>query len=300
LILVTGSSGFVGRYVCSALVAQGHSTIALDRKHPERSTQTLVYFPIDCDLTNDRQLEEVFQQHSITTIVHLAAILNTASRKNPFEATQVNVLGSLNLLEAARKFAVSKFIYGSSISIYTPALELNQENALEPNATEDVYASTKRYVETLGNSYGRQFGIQFVSLRMSHVVGEGAIGTASPWRSDIFTKLKQLQMTEIRFPYVSDEALPLVHVEDVANMFVRLVNASEISSSAYDTPSETWILEKLANHIQLLNENIHPIFGQSRLSGLPEVVSGQQFMNEFGYVPMSIKERLEIVVRSAH
>jgi hypothetical protein len=64
--------------------------------------------------------------------------------------------------------------------------------------------------------------------------------------------------------------------------------------SAYDTPSETWTLEQLATHLQWLNENIRPVFGQARLSGLPEIVSGQRFMNEFNYVPVSIKKRFEM------
>lgn len=285
--------------MCSVLAAQGHDVITLDRKHLEQSTQALTYLSLSCDITNHQQLEEVFQQHSITTIVHLAAILNTASRRNPFEATQINILGSLNLLETARKFAVPRFIYGSSISIYTPVLEPNGEKASESNATEDVYASTKRYVETLGNSYSQQYGIQFVALRMSHIVGAGAVGTASPWRSEIFTKLRQSQETEIHFPYPSDEALPLVHVEDVAEMVMRLVDAPRISHSAYDTPSETWTLGELATHVKLLNENIRPVFGQSRLSGLPEIVSGQRFINEFKYAPVPIKKRFEFAVRSS-
>lgn len=298
MILVTGGHGFIGRHVCSVLSAHGKNVIALDRTSLGGSTGKPTYRSLECDITDKDHVEQIFQQHSFATVVHLASILNTASRKNPLDATQVNIVGSLNILEAARKFHVPKVIYGSSISVYGSKPFESQDGILEtePAAPEDVYGAAKRYVEIVGDAYRQQFGIQFIALRISSVIGPGAASTTSPWRSDIFEKLGLPHKAEVAIPYRNDEALPLVYVEDVADMFERLADR-EASFAIYNTPSETWTLNELATYVESLDKNIRLIFGRSRISGIPRVVNGQQFITEFGYAPMTIKERLRHAVR---
>jgi UDP-glucose 4-epimerase len=294
LILVTGGIGFIGRHICSVLAAHGENVIALDRRSPGCSVREPAYLFIECDITNKDHVERIFRQYPFTAIVHLASILNTASRENPLNATQVNIAGSLHILEAARKFRVPRVIYGSSISVYGSKPDQGRDGVLEiePAAPGDVYGAAKRYVEIVGEVYCQRFGIQFVALRISSVVGPGAVNTASPWRSEIFEKLGLPHGAEVTIPYRSDEALPLVCVEDVAEMFACLVAAEQAAFMVYNTPSETWTLDELAAYVESLDKNIRIAFGQSRVSGIPRVVNGQRFVTEFGYTPVSIKERL--------
>jgi UDP-glucose 4-epimerase len=299
LILVTGDNGFIGRYVCSVLAAHGESVIALDRRSLDGSAGEPTCLSLECDITDKDQVERIFQQYSFTTIVHLASILNTASRKNPLNATRVNIVGSLNVLEAARKSRVPRVIYGSSISVYGSKPDQSRGGVLEtePAAPGDVYGAAKRYVEILGEVYRQRFGIRFIALRMSSVVGPGAVNTASPWRSEIFEKLGLPHRAEVTIPYRNDEALPLVCVEDVAEMLERLVAAEQAAFTVYNTPSETWTLNELATYVKSLDKNMRIAFGQSRVSGIPRVVNGRRFVTEFGYTPVSIKERLRHAAR---
>lgn len=295
-ILVTGGEGFIGRYVCSKLIAQGKKVISLDQNILNRSTGRLTY---KCDIANRDQLEQIFKAHSFTQIVHLASLLNTASRKNPKSATLVNIGGSLNILEAACKFHVPRVIYGSSISVYGSKLGLGQEGVLETDSAvpEDIYGVAKRYVEILGDIYNQKFGIQFIALRISSVVGPGAIATSSRWRSDIFEKLGLPHKTKVSIPYRKDEMLPLVYVEDVADMFGRLVDAEQVSFSVYNTPSEVWRLGELKRYLESLDKNIQITFGQSSISGIPRIINGQRFMTEFKYAPTSLKKRLRFATQ---
>jgi UDP-glucose 4-epimerase len=299
LILVTGGKGFIGQYVCSVLSAHGKNVIALDRKGLEGPTDKPSCFSIECDIRDKDHIEQIFRQHYLTMIVHLASLLNTASRKDPLEATQINIVGSLNILEAARKFRVPRVIYGSSISVYGSKSGQGRDGVLEtePAAPEDVYGAAKRYVEIVGDAYRQQFGIQFIALRISSVIGPGAANTSSPWRGDIFEKLGLPQGAEVAIPYGNDEALPLVYVEDVADMFERLVDAEQASFTVYNTPSETWTLNELARYVESLDKNIRFAFGQSSVSGIPRVINGQRFVTEFSYTPMSLKERLRRAVQ---
>jgi UDP-glucose 4-epimerase len=299
LILVTGGNGFIGRHVCSVLAARGANVIALDRRGLDESACEPTYLSLECDITDKDHVERIFRQYPFTAIVHLASVLNTASRKNPLEATRVNIVGSLNVLEAARKFRVPRVIYGSSISVYGSRPDQSRDGVLEmePAAPEDVYGAAKRYVEIVGEAYRQRFGIQFIVLRISSVIGPGAVSTASPWRSEIFEKLGLPHRAEVTIPYRSDEALPLVCVEDVAEMFTCLVAAEQAAFMVYNTPSETWTLTELATYVESLDKNIQIAFGQSRVSGIPRVVNGRRFVTDFGYAPVSIEERLRRAAR---
>jgi len=299
LTLVTGGSGFIGRHVCSNLAARGASVIALDRRSLNGSACEPAYLSLECDITDRDHVEQIFRRHSFTAIIHLASILNTASRENPLNATQVNIVGSLNVLEAARKFRVPRVIYGSSISVYGSKPDQSRDGVLEiePAAPGDVYGAAKRYVEIVGEVYCQRFGIQFIALRISSVVGPGAVNTASLWRSEIFEKLGLPHRAEVTIPYRSDETLPLVYVEDVADMFERLVAAEQAAFTIYNTPAETWMLNELAAYVESLDKNVQIAFGQSRVSGIPRVVNGRRFVTEFGYTHVSIKERLQRAAR---
>ena len=297
MILVTGGNGFIGRYVCSTLAAKGKELISLDVKAFDYPHKPQAVHFLTCDILDTARIEQIFRQYEITTIIHLASMLNTASRRHPFDASKVNIMGSLNLLEAARSFQVSKFIYGSSISVYgSPHPCMTKESSstvLPPPVPEDLYGAAKRYVELVGDAYSQQYGLQFIALRIASVIGPGAGSPSSPWRDEIFEKLGLSRQSDIIIPYQKTEQVPLVYVGDVAEMFACLVDAQSSSLNCYDTPSETWTFHELATTIESLDPSIRIIFGNAMIQGIPPVVSGHQFIHEFGYRPrMSIRERL--------
>jgi len=294
-ILVTGASGTIGRRLCSALAAEGREVVALDREVQTTATGETPYCSEECDTRDSAQLEAVFGRHAVAAVVHLASLLKTASATRPHDATEVNVGGSLNVLETARKHGVSRVVYGSSISVYGSVPDPPRPGVTEtdPAAPEDLYGTSKRYVEVLGEGYQRQFGIDFVSLRIAVVVGPGTGSPSSPWRGSLFESLGSTRPAGLSIPYGEVEPLPLVHVEDVVSALQSLVDADRLEFSVYNAPSETWTPGELGTQVQSLDDMIRVSCGEARASGIPARVSGRRLAGELGFIPVPLRDRLQ-------
>ena len=294
MILVTGASGFIGKQVCLALAAHNHKVLAVDREIDEDSRCEFV----QGDLSQGDFLLKLVQAYSFDTIVHLASLLNTMSRKWPLEAMRVNVGASLGLLNLAVEHPGTRFIYGSSISVYGSKCypRFGEVTELEPASPEDVYGVCKRYVEIVGADYHQQRALRFAAVRIASVVGPGAGKTSSRWRSEIFEALASGHPMEIRIPYRAGEVVPLIHVEEVAKVIRTLVEADRMAYTVYNTPSETWSYADLLGQVTSLNKDIKVVFGESEVTGIPQVINGNRFIEEFGYSPVPLKERLTAAV----
>jgi nucleoside-diphosphate-sugar epimerase len=290
LILVTGAGGFIGRRVCAILNRQGAEVLGVDRNFSTPlPCQTLA-----ADLADPYIIPRLFQEYQFEAVIHLASLLKTASLQRPQEAVRINIGVSLDLLEQAAQNGVTRFIYGSSISVYGTkrSSEFGPVSESIPASPEDVYGASKRFVEIAGESYRRQAGLQFITLRISTVVGAGARSTTSAWRSEIFEKLTARQKVAIDMPFRGAEVIPVVHVEDVAEMIWQLLQASGNEHAVYDSPSENWVCAELARCVSTLNEKIGFRFGQSIVTGIPQAIDGGRFIEEFGAGFVPLRERL--------
>jgi UDP-glucose 4-epimerase len=289
--MVTGGEGFIGQHVRSALLTAGKDVISLDLVNRGPSGRDQSYH---CDLTDAKQLRQIFASapRPITGIAHLASTLRTASEKDPYRATEANIVGTLNILEAARIFGVARFVFASSISIYGSKNSQDNISETDPTTPEDVYGASKQYVEVLGNAYRRKYGTQFVALRIPIVVGFGPVGTsASPWRTEIFNALRENKKCEILIPFPENETLSIVHVEQLAEAFAILLRAPTVYHSTYNSPCEIWPLSKLKKEVESLNETLHISFGDMAIFGFPRRLNCDRFKAEFNYVP-NLSKRL--------
>jgi nucleoside-diphosphate-sugar epimerase len=295
MILVTGGNGFVGKNVCAALQARS-DVLALDKKCTGPHNKPVSFPMVQCDLSDKDALARVFATHSIDTIVHLASLLNTASSENPSLASEVNVGGSVNLFELASSHDVKRIVYGSSITVYGSVTEARSRGVSEeyPAAPEDVYGGSKRYVEILGAAYQTLGAFEFVSVRLASIIGPGSASLSSPWRSDIFEKLR-LNHAQIEVPFARHEALPLVHIDDAVSVAVRLVETEETAFSVYNSPSQTWTFAEMAEHVTSVNPQIEFVFGQAKVEGHPYRTDASRFSQEFGLCTIPLEDRLRFV-----
>jgi UDP-glucose 4-epimerase len=290
-VLVTGGRGFIGRAVAKLLQRSGYATVSLDQTPVAQSDKQTCPHEIVCDICDAAQLQRVFETERIGGIIHLAAILPTAAQREPLRATQVNVAGSLQLLELARRFGVQRIVLGSSVSIYGTRPADRAVSEQDRAAPEDVYGAAKLYVEQLGQAYAQET-LSFVSLRIGRVVGPGARSATSAWRSEIFELLGARIATEIVLPYVGSERLLLVHVDDVAQALVMLLRAPRLEHATYNAPCESVIVNDLKRCVEGLNSNIHVRVGEALAAGNPRLLDCSRFQKEFGFQTLTIFEQL--------
>ena len=296
-VLVTGGRGFIGCALRKLLQRSGYSVLALDQPGlaaagPEHIA---VGREIAIDITDREQLQSLFQARPIAAIVHLAAILPTTAQREPARATQVNIEGSLNLLEMARQFHVRRFVFGSSLSVYgaCPAEQVVTE--LNRAAPEDLYGAAKLYVEQLGEAYRQAHGLEFVSLRIGRVVGAGARSATSAWRSEIFERLGTAGRAEIEIPYAESERILLVHVEDVVTMLLQLMQAPPPAHCVYNAACESVVVGALKRELERLNPRLRVTLGGQVVVGNPRQVDWSRFAGEFGVRMVPMFELLEKV-----
>jgi len=300
-VLITGARGFIGRAVCRLLQREGYEVIGVDCA---ADSGTAAHLPSErelvLDITDAEQLRALFQSRAIGGIIHLAAILPTAAKRDPVLATRVNVQGSLNVLEMAREFGVRRrVVFGSSLSVYGTCPAQRVVSELDRAAPEDLYGAAKLYVEHIGAAYRELHALEFVSLRIGRVVGPGARSATSAWRSEIFELLRASDPAEIVLPYAGWESVLLVHVDDVARMLLSLLSVERPDHCVYNACCEAVRVEELKAHIEALNGNVSVRLGEAEVVGNPRQVDSSRFSGEFGFKTAPIFEQMVAAARGS-
>lgn len=285
-VLVTGGHGFIGRSVVKLLRCEGYRVTSLDASAATTDDE------ISCDISDRVQVRRAFERERFGVIVHLAAVLPTAAHRDPLRATQVNIEGSLHLLEAAREAGVRRFLFGSSLSAYGsyPAEQVVTES--DRAAPEDLYGAAKIYVEELGEAFSSNFGLEFCSLRIGRVLGPGSRSATSAWRSEIFEKLRSRAPVQIEMPYKPSERILVLHVDDVARMFLALTRAPHLQHALYNAPCESLTVGELKQLVESLDPKVTVKAGEGIADKNPRRLDASRFQQEFDFKAEPIVERL--------
>ena len=201
-LLVTGSSGFVGTHLVNELQSQGFETLKFDISE---SNNILNYNHLD-------------QIGKVDIVFHLAALTYVPhSYENPRNNYEINILGTLNVLEYCRKYG-AKLIFASSYVYGEPSyLPIDEKHSIE---AFNPYSSSKIIGEKLCESFNRDFSVQVVILRPFNIYGVN--------QSDDFlipTIIKQAETGKI----LLNDSRPkrdFVHVDDVVDAYVKAASYS--------------------------------------------------------------------------
>ncbi|HRY98506.1 MAG TPA: GDP-mannose 4,6-dehydratase [Bacteroidales bacterium] len=207
-ILLTGGAGFIGSHLSARLLAEGWELEVVDSFDPyydpvikERNVSGFLGSPAYRLHRTDIRDAEALQglDGPYQAIVHLAARAGVRpSLADPVTYQEVNVRGTQNLLEMARRCGIPRFIFASSSSVYglNNALPWHEEDAvLRPISP---YASTKVSGELLGHVYSHLYGIRFLALRFFTVYGPGQ-------RPDLaIHKFSRLMLQGLPVPFYGD------------------------------------------------------------------------------------------------
>lgn len=175
-VLITGGTGFVGSFVVRALLEIDEIPVVLDIGEPGDSLQDFIgkFVYVKGNMTDFDLLLQTIQNYGIDRVIHLAALLSFGCERDPQRAIEVNVQGTLKVLEASRITGIKKIVFASSLAVYgSQAGLLTEENLIPPNAP--LYGVTKLLAESLLERYHQIYGIPFIALRYGGLYGPGEV-----------------------------------------------------------------------------------------------------------------------------
>lgn len=180
--LVTGALGCIGAWTLYHLVQQGKHAVSFDLSENRsrldlllpRTEQDAIRF-VKGDLTDTRQVVDVIAREQVTHIIHLAALQVPFCRADPVLGAQVNVVGTVNVFEAAQRAGVKHLAQASSIAVYGapdeyPAGPITHDARPNPHTIYGVY---KVACEGVARVYWQDYGVSSVGLRPYVVYGAG-------------------------------------------------------------------------------------------------------------------------------
>ncbi len=263
-VLVTGGAGFIGSHLVDRLVLEGHETVVVDnlvtgkRRNINRAAR---FYKMDIQ---SWRLERVFRNERPNVVMHLAAQMDVRkSVEDPMYDAQVNVLGTLNVLQQAVKHGVRKVVFSSSGgAIYGeqetyPAPESHVTKPLSP------YGLSKLCGEQYLSYYQRVSGLQAVSLRYANVYGprqdpEGEAGVVA-----IFIQ-KMLNNEQAVINGNGRQTRDFVFVEDVVEANLAMMGQESQGTYNVGTGVETSINDLFRILVQHTGSTCKEIHGPAK------------------------------------
>jgi nucleoside-diphosphate-sugar epimerase len=240
-VLVIGA-GLVGSQVARILVDEGAAPVLMDSAAQRDALGEIVPLAhvrlIEGDVLRPFSVMQAIREHDITEIVHTAAnpLLTTGAQRDPYAAIQLNIMGTVNVLEAARVLKLRRVVVSSSnvLSHYIAGGEGNGDPGKEEAFPRPVtfYATTKQAIENLGLNYARWCGVEFAAVRYGAVAGpwsgRGGGGPSNAFRDAV---LKALAGDEAVVPA---GAMEWVYSKDAARGTVLALKAADLKSRIFN------------------------------------------------------------------
>ena len=196
-VLITGGAGFIGSHVSEALLRRGEEVVCVDNfnayydpgrkwKNVAPFRQNPAYTLHKLDICDASALEKVFAAAKVDKVLHIAAMAGVRySLQRPALYARVNVEGTANVLECARRYGVQSFIFASSSSVYGARSQAPFREDEAVDTPISPYAATKRAAELLVYTYHHLYGLRCTILRFFTVYGPRGRPDMAPY---LFTK----------------------------------------------------------------------------------------------------------------
>jgi UDP-N-acetylglucosamine/UDP-N-acetylgalactosamine 4-epimerase len=269
--LVTGSAGFIGSNLVEAILQLGYKVRGLDnlstgkKENVEEFLDNPNYEFIEGDIRDLDICKNACE--GIDYVLNQAAWGSVPrSIEMPLFYEEVNIRGTLNMMEAARQNSVKKFVYASSSSVYGDEPNLPKKEGREGNVLSP-YALTKKVDEEYGKLYTKMYGLDTYGMRYFNVFGrrqnpEGAYAAVLP------KFIKQLLKDEQ--PTINGDgkqSRDFTYIENVIEANLKACNAShEAAGQAYNIAygGREYLIDIYMQLLSALGKDIQPIFGPDR------------------------------------
>jgi UDP-glucose 4-epimerase len=293
-VLVTGGAGFIGSHVVDGLVEQGHDVIALDdlssgKRSNVHSQARLVIMDI-----RDPRVRGLFSEERPEVIVHHAAQINVrTSVTDPHLDADINILGTINVLEAAAAAGARRFIFASTGGAIYGEQERFPADENHPTRPISPYGMSKLAAETYIGFFSRTRGLQTVVLRYANVYGP----RQDPHGEAGVVAIFATAMRQGRSPTIfgdGEQTRDFVHVQDVARANISALAAPSGETFNIGTGVETSVNTVYAIIAEHLGFDGKPVYAEPREGDLRRSCLSVRHAEEvLGWRPqVSLKEGL--------
>lgn len=264
-ILLTGASGFIASHVSDTLLKRGDQVIAIDcfndyydpqskRSNIRQAKTNKNYTLCETDILNKKKLDDIFNTTQPDKVIHLAARAGVRpSLIDPQLYADVNIKGTINMLEASKDHSIKNFIFGSSSSVYGKNTKVPFSETDPVDDPISPYAATKRAGELICRTYHNLYNLNISCLRFFTVYGPRGRPDMAPYK---FTKSiiegKEITMygdgtTKRDYTYVDDIVSGILAALDRNHPFeiFNLGNSKTVELKDFISTIET-ILKKKA------------------------------------------------------
>lgn len=260
--LVTGGLGLVGLEITKMLLEKGEDVTTFSRSSGADKAEQLNSFKgkwqhISGSLASNEDIVETVKKVKPKTIYHIGAMLSIPSENNPRNSFETNIVGTFNLLDAARLYGVKQVIFASTTGTY--GQDLDDGGTIDDKTIQrpiTIYGTTKVTGELLGRYFKRKYDLDFRAIRLPAVIGPGAttknVSIYNTWAIEYAILGKPYDI------FVSaDKKCPAIYFKDAARTFIELAAAplDNIKTVCYNmvgikpVPSAGQLRDKILEHI---------------------------------------------------
>ena len=293
-ILVTGAVGQIGseltlelrkRYGAENVVATGRKTAPTDELRESGPFHFI-------NVTDTESVEEIVKKYDIDTVFHMAAILSAVGEKNPQLCWDVNMNGTINILELGLKYEMARIIIPSSIAVWGKGVPLDstpQETVLKPTT---MYGVTKVCGELLCDYYVQRFGLDVRGLRYPGIISYETLpgGGTTDYAVAIYYEAvdKRRYTCFVR----EDTKLPMMYMPDAIDGTIQLAEADFdklIHHSDFNHAAMSFNVGELATSIRQhyadFEISYEPDYRQEIADSWPNSIDDSAAREEWGWRP---------------
>ena len=251
-VAVTGGAGYIGSTLVVKLLERGDTVVSMDdqsigdysylKKH-ELGNKT------ECVVGDIRDLELLVKEwEGCDAVAHLAALPGLVRcNEHPEEAVSVNVYGTYQVMEAARRLDVGRVVFCSSASTYGVPVEMPVTEE-HPQRPLNLYGVTKVAGEQIVNTYWDNYGIETVNLRFGNIYG---VGVFTRWGTVIPKFVNQGMSGEALTVYGDGEySRDFVHVQDISEAMMLSLAKEGIGGETFNVGGETLTVNRIADIVK--------------------------------------------------
>ena len=312
-ILVTGGLGFIGSKVVLQLLKKDLDVLVTDldiEKNKDKLENNILKIGKNkdkvkyqkLDITDHNQIENIFQNNKIDSIINLAYGIGTVCEENPLLASKINIVGTTSMFEMLVKYKIRRLVFASSETVYGAHQEYFGNKAVTENDYSGIdnhfytYGVMKLLNEFMAEKYIKKHGCSIAYTRPSVVFGYGRQNTAINWAEDFAAKPALGKPAHL--PFSKKNKDNWIYVDDCAEQLVRLALKETLNYSCFNTGAETLDGTQLEATVKKIIPDAIIHFDENiKSTPLIDDQNDERIRKEIDFNPRSFEEGVKCLIK---